>query len=102
VHVRTIPGRNRHDVRGVPSDDPRLTRGGAMNRRIIPAIASSALLTPPVAACGGSSSSTAPSAAASEAAPAAAVCAESADAGTVAVSIKDFAFNPAGIPGQAG
>ena len=77
-----------------------------MNRRTIPAIGAIAVLSLALAACGGSGTSAAPASApvASEAAPSAAsgACATSADSGTVAVSIKDFAFDPAQITAKVG
>ena len=74
-----------------------------MTRRVIPAIAASALLTLALAACG-SSASPAPSAAGPDTAPSAAAgaCTESSATGTVAVSIKGFAFNPADIQAKVG
>ena len=65
-----------------------------------------------LAACSSSGATTAPSAAAPSAAASAAVsspaagggaaCTQTATAGTVAVSIKDFAFNPADIQAKVG
>lgn len=75
-----------------------------MSRRIIPAVAASALLTLAVVACGGGSATSAPSVA-EPAAPsdaAAEVCTETTDAGAVAISIKDFTFNPAEIQATVG
>ena len=55
-----------------------------------------------LAGCGGSATSAAPSAVASGAPPVEAACAPSGDAGTVAVSIKDFEFAPAAISAKVG
>lgn len=55
-----------------------------------------------LAGCGGSATSAAPSAAVSEGPPAGAACAPTGDAGTVAVSIKDFEFVPAAITAKVG
>lgn len=77
-----------------------------MNRRLFPVIGAAFALTIALAACSSSGSSSAPASApaASEAAPSAAAgaCAKSTDAGTVAVSIKDFAFSPAQITAKVG
>jgi plastocyanin len=75
-----------------------------MSRRTLPALAASALLTLALAACGSGTASSAPAATsgtASQAPAAGAACAES-TAGGVAVSIKDFAFNPATITAKVG
>jgi plastocyanin len=80
-----------------------------MSRRTIPVSALSILFTVALAACGGGSAAspsvpaaTSAAPAASSAAPAAGACAESTAAGTVAVSIKDFAFAPATITAKVG
>ena len=70
-----------------------------MTRRPLQALALFSILA--LAGCGGSAATTAPSAAVSVA-PAAGACAPSADAGTVAVSIKDFEFSPAAITAKVG
>jgi plastocyanin len=75
-----------------------------MIRRASVALGLFSLLT--LAACGGGSASTAaPSTAASAPAESTAVeapCAPSSAAGTVAVSIKDLAFNPAAVSAKVG
>ena len=72
-----------------------------MDRRILATIAGIALV---ISACSSSGASTAP--AASVAAPAAsaagAACAPASGSGTVAVSVKDFAFDPATITAKVG
>lgn len=55
-----------------------------------------------LAGCGGSATTGSPSAVASGAPPVEAACAPSGDAGTVAVSIKDFEFVPATISAKVG
>ena len=70
-----------------------------MTRRPIQILALFSTLA--LAACGGSAATAAPSTAAS-APPAAAVCAKSADPGTVAVSITDFEFSPAAVTAKVG
>lgn len=74
----------------------------------------SAVLSLALAACGSSGSTAAPAASApaasapasaaasAPAAPAGAACAESSTAGTVKVSIENFAFNPAAITAKVG
>ena len=74
----------------------------------------SAVLSLALAACGGSGSTATPAASAAPAprrrvprparpaAPAGAACAESATAGTVKVSIENFAFDPAAITAKVG
>jgi plastocyanin len=74
-----------------------------MIRRAAVALGLFSLLT--LAACGGGSATTAPSTAASAPAESSAgelPCAPSSAAGTVAVSIKDLAFNPADITAKVG
>jgi plastocyanin len=84
-----------------------------MHHRALAGLATSAVLL--FAACSSSAATTAPSAAASAApsveasaaasAPAAggtAACSQTADAGQVAVAIKDFAFGPADIQAKVG
>lgn len=78
-----------------------------MSRRMLSVLGLSAVLSLALAACGSSAASVAPSAAASTpasapAASAAAACAESAAAGTVKVSIENFAFNPSAITAKVG
>jgi plastocyanin len=78
-----------------------------LSRRMLTVLGLSAVLSLALAACGSSAASVAPSAAPSAAASApaasaAAACAESGAAGTVKVSIKDFAFNPAAITAKVG
>lgn len=73
-----------------------------MPRRAIVTLGLSALMTLAIAACSGSSASSAPSIGASapaeaSASAAAAACQETTDPGDVAVSIKDFQFDPAAI-----
>ncbi len=81
-----------------------------MSRRTITTFTAAALLTIAIAGCGGSTASAAPGAAspaaaspaaASPAAPAGS-CTDTTQAGTVAVSIKDFAFAPAAITAKVG
>lgn len=77
-----------------------------MSRAIL-TVALSALMTLALAACGGGGASSAPSTAASPApaasAPAAAaVCEETTDPGDVAVTVKDFAFEPTEISAKVG
>lgn len=77
-----------------------------MRHRALIGLATGGLLL--LAACSSSGATTAPSAAASAAPPAAsapaagAVCSESAEAGQVAVAVKDFAFGPADIAAKVG
>jgi plastocyanin len=75
-----------------------------MSNRSLAALAVSALII--LAGCSSSSTSTAPTTAATSGAPASAAaasaCSESTTAGTVAVSIVDFAFNPASITAKVG
>ena len=74
-----------------------------MIRRASVALGLFSMLT--LAACGGGAATTAPSAAPSAAASAPAAelpCAPTGDAGTVAVSIKDLAFNPSAITAKVG
>jgi plastocyanin len=78
-----------------------------LSRRMLSVLGLSAVLSLALAACGSSAASVAPSTAASTpasapAASAAAACAESAAAGTVKVSIENFAFNPSAITAKVG
>ena len=70
-----------------------------MNRRPIQALALLSVLA--LAGCGGTAATVAPSAAASGPAVEAA-CAPTGGTGTVAVSIKDFEFDPAAITAKVG
>jgi plastocyanin len=75
-----------------------------MHNRALTGLAVGAVLL--LAACSSSAATVAPSAAAptaqASAAGGGAVCSESADAGQVAVAIKDFAFGPADITAKVG
>ncbi len=78
-----------------------------MPRPAVVTLGLSVLLTLGIAACGGGTASSAPSTAASAAPPAASastapVCQETTDPGDVAVSIKDFSFDPADISATVG
>lgn len=78
-----------------------------MPRRAIIILGLSAVMTVAIAACSSSSSSSAPSTAASapaaaSATAAATACQETTDPGDVAVSIKDFSFDPADIQAKVG
>src|SRR6476619_5324930 len=88
---------------GRPRHLSRDTGRKTMIRRASVALGLFSLLT--LAACGGGSATTAPSTAASAPAGSSAgelPCAPSTAAGTVAVSIKDLAFNPAEIAAKVG
>jgi plastocyanin len=73
-----------------------------MTRRPIQALALFATLA--LAACGGTAATKAPTAstAPDSGAPVEAACAPTGDAGTVAVTIKDFEFSPAAITAKVG
>lgn len=82
-----------------------------MSRRMLSVLGLSAVLSLALAACGSSGSTATPAASApaaasaaasAPAAPAGAACAESSTAGTVKVSIENFAFNPAAITAKVG
>jgi plastocyanin len=74
-----------------------------MSRRNLLTLGSTAVLTLVLAACGGTAASSTPAGtSAAPASSAAAACTETTDAGTVAVSIKDFAFAPADIAAKVG
>jgi plastocyanin len=92
---------------GDAPDKAPIDRRSAMTRRATTVLGLASTLVLVLAACGGGSTSSAPSAAASAAASAGgggggAACTASTGAGTVQVSIKGFAFNPAQVTAKVG